>query len=77
MEELLLMTGLFAAGAGVGAVCSYARDRNLLHLYSNLVQDLSSMVHRDQPAPPDGPADSAGIPQYPSLTDAVQRKRAS
>ncbi len=77
MEELLLMTGLFAAGAGVGAVCSYARDRNLLRLYSNLVQDLSSMVPHSEPTPPDSPADIAGVPEFPSLVNAVHSRRAS
>ena len=53
MEEVVLMTGLFVAGAGAGALLSYARDRNLLRLYGHLVHDLSSMIPHDDQGPPE------------------------
>ena len=62
MEEILVMTGLFVAGAGAGALVTYFRDRNLLRLYGDLVQDLSSMISRTSPHPTDGPATTARIP---------------
>ena len=73
MEEVLLMTGLFVAGAGAGAIISYARDRNLLRLYGHMVSDLSAMIPHPGPEGPGPPAAAAPIPQVPSLTDAVQK----
>jgi hypothetical protein len=76
MEEMLLMTGMFVAGAGAGALLSYARDRNLLDLYGHLVDDLSRMVPHRESDPPEGPAVAARVSRIPSLTEA-QRKAAS
>jgi hypothetical protein len=76
MEEVLLMTGIFVAGAGAGAMISYARDRNLLRLYGHMVHDLSAMIPHAGSEGPEPPAAAAPIPKSPSITDAVQ-KRAS
>jgi hypothetical protein len=61
MEEAILLTGIFAAGAGAGAFLSYARDRNLLQLYGHLVHDLSRMIPRDDPGSPEPPAVAARV----------------
>lgn len=74
MEELLLMSGLFVAGTGVGALLSYSRDRNLLRLYSNLVEDLSSMIPRPSSQPPDDPAAAARPSRLPPASDALDRR---
>jgi hypothetical protein len=74
MEDLLLMSGLFAAGAGIGAMFSYARDRNLLRLYSSLVEDLSSMIPRAASQPPDDPAAAARMSALPPLPDPLDRR---
>jgi hypothetical protein len=74
MEEVLLMAGLFVAGAGAGAMISYARDRNLLRLYGHMVHDLSAMIPHAGPPGPEPPAAAAPIPQMPLLTDAVQKR---
>ena len=74
MEEVLLMTGLFVAGAGAGAMISYARDRNLLRLYGHLVNDLSAMIPHPGREGPEPPAAGAPIPGMPSITDAVQKR---
>ncbi len=63
MEEALLMTGMFVAGAGTGALLCYGRDRNLLRLYKDLLEDLTSMIPRHQPEPPEPPASAARIPE--------------
>jgi hypothetical protein len=76
MEEVVLMTGLFVAGAGAGALLSYARDRNLLRLYGHLVHDLSSMIPHDDQGPPEPPAAAARFAEMPPIVEA-QRKAAS
>lgn len=73
MEEVLLMTGLFVAGAGAGAMISYARDRNLLRLYGHMVNDLSAMIPHPVPGGPEPQATAAPIPQMPSLTGDVPK----
>ena len=75
MEETLLMTGLFVAGAGAGALLSYARDRSLLHLYENLVEDLSRMIPHHDSDPFEPPAAEARIAELPPLVEG--RRRAS
>ena len=76
MEEVLIMTGLFIAGAGTGALLTYSRDRGLLALYGHLVQDLSRMVPHPDPTPPKPPAAAMRVAEIPPLADA-QRKAAS
>jgi hypothetical protein len=76
MEEALWMTGMFVAGAGAGALLSYAHDRNLLDLYGHLVEDLSRMIRHGAPDQPDGPAQAGRISAIPPLREA-QRKAAS
>ena len=68
----MLMTGFFMAGAGAGALLSYARDRNLLRLYGHLVEDLSGMIpHR--PDSPEPPAVAARVADMPSTADALRK----
>lgn len=76
MEEALLMTGLFMAGAGAGALLTYTRDRSLLYLYGHLVKDLSRMVRHPETDPPEPPAAAARITEIPPIVEA-QRKAAS
>lgn len=74
MEEVLLMTGIFVAGAGAGAMISYARDRELLRLYGHMVHDLSAMIpHPDPEVPGPSTAAAAPVPEMHSFTDAVQK----
>jgi hypothetical protein len=74
MEEIMLMTSLFAAGVGTGAVLRYARDRKLLCLYGHLVEDLSRMIPHGEPDP--AQAAAARNSDMPSGATA-QQKRAS
>jgi hypothetical protein len=76
MEEAILMTGLFVAGAGAGALISYAHDRSLLGLYGHLVEDLSRMVPRPIADRPEPPAAAARIAEFTPIVEA-QRKAAS
>jgi len=76
MEEVLLMTGLFVAGAGAGALLTYKRDHSLLALYGHLVQDLSRMVPHSEPDPPEPPAAAMRVAEIPPIVEA-QRKAAS
>lgn len=69
----MLMTGMFVAGAGVGALFSYTRDRSLLLLYRQLVEDLSHMVRHRPPDPTGPPAAAARVAEIPPLTDARQK----
>lgn len=41
MDETFVELGVFLVGAGGGAALSYLKDRRLLHLYSDLVRQLS------------------------------------
>jgi len=72
MEEIMLMTSLFAAGVGTGAVLRYARDRKLLYLYGHLVEDLSRMIPRRNPDSPETPG--AQIANLTSVGDAQQQR---
>ncbi len=76
MEEALWMATMFFAGAGVGALYSYDRDRKLISLYSHLVADLSRMIRRPGPDLPAPPAMAARVAEIPPLVEA-QRKAAS
>ncbi len=76
MEEALLMTGIFVAGAGAGALLSCSRDRGMLKLYGCLLQDLSRMVPRHDRESPEPPASAAYIAEIPPIVEA-QRKAAS
>ena len=76
MEEVLWMTSMFLAGAGAGAFYSYARDRSLISLYGQLVEDLSRMIPKPRPDSPVPPAMAARIAEIPPLLEA-QRKAAS
>ena len=76
MEEVLLMTGLFVAGAGTGAILTYTRDRSLLALYGHLVQDLSRMVPHSESEPPEPPALAMRFGENSPIVEA-QRKAAS
>lgn len=74
MEDLLLMSGLFATGAGIGALFSYSRDRKLLRLYSELVKDLSSMIPHSGSLPPTDPAATQRVPELAPLTETRDRR---
>jgi hypothetical protein len=41
VDETFVELGVFLVGAGGGAALSYLKDRRLLHLYSDLVRQLS------------------------------------
>ena len=73
MEEVLLMTGIFVAGAGAGAMISYARDRELLRLYGHMVHDLSAMIPHPDPEGPEPSAVAAPVPEMHSFTGAVPK----
>ena len=44
--DRLLIAVVFLIGAGVGAWYSYARDRRMLAMYENLVEQLSKALRR-------------------------------
>ncbi len=46
MDETLIELGVFLAGAGSGALLKYAQDRRLLHLYSEIIRQLSGALHQ-------------------------------
>lgn len=72
MQEIMLMTSLFAAGVGAGALISYARDRKMLCLYGHLVEDLSSMIPHGEPDP--AQAAAARNSDMPSGANAQQQR---
>lgn len=71
MQETMLVTGLFVAGVGAGALLSYARDRKLLRLYGHLVEDLSGMISRRKAVSPEAAA--AKTADQASGADARQK----
>ena len=44
MDQTLIDLAVFLAGAASGAALSYLKDRRLLHLYGDLVRQLSSAL---------------------------------
>ncbi|MFI5086814.1 MAG: hypothetical protein ACHP7I_00315 [Terriglobales bacterium] len=44
MDQTLIDLGVFLAGAASGAALSYLKDRRLLHLYGDLVRQLSGAL---------------------------------
>jgi len=46
MDQTLIALGVFLAGAASGAALSYLKDRRLLHLYSDLVRQLSGALQQ-------------------------------
>jgi hypothetical protein len=52
VDETLVELGVFLVGAGGGAALSYLKDRRLLHLYSDLVRQLSKALQEQLAAGP-------------------------
>jgi hypothetical protein len=44
MDQTLIDLGIFLVGAASGAALSYLKDRRLLHLYGDLVRELSGVL---------------------------------
>ena len=44
MDQTLIDLGIFLVGAASGAALSYLKDRRLLHLYGDLVRELSGAL---------------------------------
>jgi hypothetical protein len=47
MDQTLIDLGIFFAGAACGAALSYLKDRRLLHMYGDLVRQLSSALQEE------------------------------
>ena len=53
MDQTLIDLAVFLAGAASGAALSYLKDRRLLHLYGDLVRQLSSALQEQMEQLPD------------------------
>jgi hypothetical protein len=52
MDQTLIDLGVFLVGAASGAALSYLKDRRLLHLYGDLVRQLSGALQQQVELPP-------------------------
>jgi hypothetical protein len=87
--EPLTVAALFLLGTGIGALLSYARDRQLLRLYRDLNQQLARALQLERERPPAAAdpaaqmaaARAAARTEVASLAEAarecIQRPRAS
>ena len=53
MDQTLIDLAVFLAGAASGAALSYMKDRRLLHLYGDLVRQLSAALQEQVEHMPD------------------------
>jgi len=64
MDQTLIDLGVFLAGAASGAALSYLKDRRLLHLYGDLVRQLSgALQHQVEHAPAEAEAQARWLRQ--------------
>jgi hypothetical protein len=75
MDQTLIDLGVFFLGAASGAALSYLKDRRLLHLYGDLVRELSGALQEQvEHMPAEAEAQARGLRQQPESvreTDAA------
>lgn len=75
MDHTLIDLGVFLVGAASGAALSYLKDRRLLHLYADLVRQLSGALQEQVKHMPDTPE---APPQWvPEPAETVRETSAS
>ena len=66
MDQTLIDLGIFFLGAASGAALSYLKDRRLLHLYGDLVRELSGALQEQvEHIPADADAQARGLRKQP------------
>ena len=66
MDQTLIDLGVFLVGAASGAALSYLKDRRLLHLYGDLVRQLSvALQEQVEHMPADAEAPARWLRQQP------------
>ncbi len=66
MDQTLIDLGVFLVGAASGAALSYLKDRRLLHLYGDLVRQLSAALQEQvEHMPADAEAQARWLRKLP------------
>jgi uncharacterized protein (DUF1778 family) len=74
MDQTMTDLGVFLVGAACGAALSYLKDRRLLHLYADLVRELSGALQEQvEHLPGDAEAQARWLRQQPESVRGDER----